>query len=65
MERVSDLMTPEFLGEKPSNMSRDGGLADCTRDTDDVWLMPRDDESSKKCENWEEDMLHIGANHRE
>ena len=50
MKRVSNIFVTELLREEPSNMRRDSCLADCTRDTDDVWLMSRDDESSKKSE---------------
>jgi hypothetical protein len=59
IERVSNMVTPELLREEPSNMCRDGRLADGTRDTDDVRLMSRDDESSQEREYREDDMLHI------
>ena len=53
------MVTPELLCEEPGNMCRDGRLADGTRDTDDVRLMSRDDESSQEREYRENDMLHI------
>jgi hypothetical protein len=50
IERISYMAIPEFLREELGNMCRDSRLTDRTGDTDDVWTMSRDDESSQERE---------------